>query len=954
MNRGFYSAGQLYKTITKDENWTGTTDPATNHTTEEFKDKEGRVVLKRTYSTVNNVSEAHDTYYVYDIYGNLTYVLPPKASAGISNSNRERDITNSTVTAPGSTLQLSATHSITLLPGFNAQEGSTFTATIVPGNLDDLCYQYKYDHRNRLVEKKLPGKGWEYIVYDKLDRPVLTQDANLRAQNKWLFTKYDAFSRPVYTGDYTNTTQTTRADMQGLTTAATVLYEARQGATVINRSTAYYSNNAFPNVANINLFTIAYYDDYGFDLNGGTAEDSYGITPSTRTKGLTTGTKTRVLDTDAWVTGITYYDDKARPIYNYSKNDYLQTTDKVKLQLNFTGKTLQTTSAHYKRTRYNDVDITVTVDTYTYDHADRLLSQKQTINGQPEETIVVNTYDELGQLIGKGVGGKTTQGRLQNVDYGYNIQGWLKTINNPDAIGSDLFTFRLHYNDPANTTPALYNGNISQAYWKTANSDNSLKNYNYRYDALNRLTFATDNLDRYSENLNYDKNGNIMDLVRKGATNPNATAFGIMDQLTYRYDAGNKLLKVEDTAGEEGFKDGTSVGNDYIYDNNGNMISDANKGISSITYNHLNLPVEITFSTGGVITYTYDATGVKLQKTINSPIQTSRVTQYAGAYQYEKFGRLDFGLKFFSQPEGYVAHNSGIFSYIYQYKDHLGNNRLSYSDSNDDGQVTASEIVEEDNYYPFGLKHKGYNSIINGVAHMYKYNGKELQKELGLNMYDYGARNYDPALGRWMNIDPLAEKSRRFSPYAYALNNPVFFIDPDGMMARPPLDYYNQSGDRIGTDGVNDGRKAVVTDNSQARAIKRTDRSGGTTELSGVSSAVVLPSDTVLQESLNVLQRTTDNGGLSEESSIVMNDGTVVQGERGSAVRFGTDQYAGATLPNLPEGSATTDVQATIHSHPTSHAVIGEQVFSSSALAPSVPSDRTTFAQFSTNIIVGR
>ncbi|WP_428979068.1 RHS repeat-associated core domain-containing protein [Flavobacterium lipolyticum] len=91
-------------------------------------------------------------------------------------------------------------------------------------------------------------------------------------------------------------------------------------------------------------------------------------------------------------------------------------------------------------------------------------------------------------------------------------------------------------------------------------------------------------------------------------------------------------------------------------------------------------------------------------------------------------------------------------------------------------------IIEENNYYPFGLKHKGYNDYV-ATSNKYKYNGKELQDELGLNMYDYGVRNYDPAIGRWMNIDPLAEISRRFSPYTYALDNPVFFIDPDGRKA---------------------------------------------------------------------------------------------------------------------------------------------------------------------------
>src|SRR5690554_346292 len=131
---------------------------------------------------------------------------------------------------------------------------------------------------------------------------------------------------------------------------------------------------------------------------------------------------------------------------------------------------------------------------------------------------------------------------------------------------------------------------------------------------------------------------------------------------------------------------------------------------------------------------------------------------------------------------------------IVNYTDHLGNVRLSYAK---DPQTGNLKILDESHYYPFGLKHQEYvnfgfvNNPIQGVIitpiinnpYKYKYNGFEYQDELGLGWYDYQARNYDPALGRWMNIDPLAEMSRKTSPYVYALNNPVFFIDPDGMMA---------------------------------------------------------------------------------------------------------------------------------------------------------------------------
>ncbi|MFW0739985.1 RHS repeat-associated core domain-containing protein, partial [Flavobacterium sp. T12S277] len=155
---------------------------------------------------------------------------------------------------------------------------------------------------------------------------------------------------------------------------------------------------------------------------------------------------------------------------------------------------------------------------------------------------------------------------------------------------------------------------------------------------------------------------------------------------------------------------------------------------------------------------------------------TAIKTDYLGGYQYDSSI-----LKFFPTAEGYVEPSGSSYKYIYQYKDHLGNVRLSYD--------KTLAIKEENNYYPFGLKHEGYNTVKTGVENKYKYNGKELQDELQLNVYDYGARNYDAAIGRWMNIDPLAEKSRRFNPYTYALNNPVFFIDPDGMEAKPsPLE----------------------------------------------------------------------------------------------------------------------------------------------------------------------
>ena|GEM_PF-3234058 len=225
----------------------------------------------------------------------------------------------------------------------------------------------------------------------------------------------------------------------------------------------------------------------------------------------------------------------------------------------------------------------------------------------------------------------------------------------------DLFAFRINYDKPEfkGSFPALYNGNISETIWRTS-SDDHKRQYVYRYDNLNRLldaayiknynpdkgTFSV--INAYNENLKYDKNGNILSLSRTGKQDLSSNAMDI-DILTYTYQADTNLLTgVKDSSNDPlGFTDGNTSGNDYAYDSNWNMIKDLNKGINSITYNFLNLPVKIT-SYKGTIEYIYDASGNKMQKLVTQAGK-SIATLYLGGFQYEN--NL---LQFFPQAEGCV------------------------------------------------------------------------------------------------------------------------------------------------------------------------------------------------------------------------------------------------------------------------------------------------------------
>ena len=340
----------------------------------------------------------------------------------------------------------------------------------------------------------------------------------------------------------------------------------------------------------------------------------------------------------------------------------------------------------------------------------------------------------------------------------------------------------------------LYNGNIAETFWSTATDGGFVRNYGYKYDQLNRLkdaTYQKSNLvtNMYNEKLTYDKNGNIMTLKRNGDNDAQVGALAI-DNLAYTYKTNsNSLLNVADgTNSTSGFNDFNKVGDDYSYDANGNLITDKNKKITAITYNHLNLPTKIVFGTTGSISYVYSGSGQKVEKMVTQGT-TITTTNYLNGYLYK-----NALLQYFPTAEGYVEPNGSSYKYVYQYKDHLGNVRLSYTKNT---TTNALDIIEENNYYPFGLRHAGYNTtIVGGVteAQKVKFGSKELQDELGLNMYDYGSRMYDPARAGWSNIDPLTEKMRRWSPYNYCFNNPTRFTDPDGMAPNDIIVLGNSAG----------------------------------------------------------------------------------------------------------------------------------------------------------------
>ena len=616
--------------------------------------------------------------------------------------------------------------------------------------LDALAYCYRYDSRDRCVWRKLPGCDAVRYVYDKADRLIFVQDGNLKGQGRWRFTIPDALGRTVLSGLCSDTLPVVGSPVEAEFTGSGSYkgYAVKVGGTVRELSGS-------------RLLTVNYYDHYDFLGKNGfpayaydSSMESSGYGTKSDARGMLTGSVTVLAgDGAGQLYSVVYYDRRSRPVQRQSSNS-LGGKETEYTAYNFTGQPTRLCHVHTAQGKAARTE----VRTYSYDHAGRLLTVKHKLDALGEVTLVNNVYDDLGRLQSKSLHGSA----VNKQTYTYNIRGWLT------GVSGSKFTQNLYYN--TGNGVVKYNGSISSMTWKAGN-ESTVRGYKFTYDGLDRLLNAiygetagiSTNANRFSENVtNYDKNGNIKGLQRYGQTG--ASAYGLIDNLTFTLN-GNRLNRVDDavTASTYGggfeFKDGVKQANEYAYDANGNLTKDLNKGITGISYNCLNLPNAVTFSDGSTITYTYGADGTKL-RTVHKIGSATTTTDYCGNVIYENGVQ-----KLLLTEEGYVTLSDS--KYHYYLKDHQGNNRVV---------INQSGTVEETNhYYPFGGVFASAGSI-----QPYKYNGKEFDNKKGLNWYDYGARHYDAALGRFTTNDRFAEKYYSMSPYQYGANNPVNNIDVNG------------------------------------------------------------------------------------------------------------------------------------------------------------------------------
>jgi len=630
------------------------------------------------------------------------------------------------------------------------------------------CYYYEYNAKHQLIKKQLPGQDYILYGYDTKERLRLKQDGRQRSVS-WSFVNYDNLGRVINSGI---------SPLLDPIEIPDEITNTEKSTTDIFLSYTYYD-------------TYSFVTDPKYNFDAASAFDA----KSEAVKGMTTGSKVRELTdngTTVWLTTVMYYDQYGRVIQTIAGN-HLGGLDISNRQYNFVGELLQSKQIH-----------TVTgqspkylVYLYTYDPQGRLLKTELSQNQDGSNAVILNqlTYNDLGEISKKQLHSENGgQSFLQDVNYTFDIKGRMTDMNNIAALGTDLFAMKLDYQQ---------DNNISAQQWNSAKST-AVKKYDYSYDGLNRLTHAVYTPGtRYDELISYDKNGNITALERNGQIltttksggQPNpVSSYGLIDNLAYTYE-GNQVTVVTDAV--QGIN--TLLNNDfrgsvtspmrpqYLYDANGNMTFDQNKGIT-VTYNALDQPAVVAKDANNRTKYLYDAAGRKLRTEVYENGLLKTTTDYCGPLVYE-----NNIIQYIQTSEGRIAYlyttvntdpppTKGSTTLItvtkrfeYFLTDHLGNTRVVFTKSSNNTAVT----VQEDHYYAFGLQMSGAGYTNSALLNKYLFNGKEKQVQTG--MYDYGFRQLDPVLGRWFCVDKLAEKYYSESPYSYAGNDPVNQVDFMGL-----------------------------------------------------------------------------------------------------------------------------------------------------------------------------
>lgn len=841
---GYYSVNLIAISKTTDEN---------GKESYVYTDREGKEILKEGFVDTNTPVR---TYYVYDDIGNLRFIIPPEAVDEISTS---------------STIELTAVHTIrtTWITEMKYDGYNRVIEKEIP-EADPVYTVYDKFGRVALTQdgNMRANNEWFFTKYDIRGRAIMTGtyvESDVTRQSLSGMQDY----LDGWTGDtWEDRTSTNYSTQHGYTfqTFPNTLSQS------VIWSVTYYDDYDFNNDGTADESFAANTEFTALTGNNRSAHEA----DITRLNGMVTGSKTRILrprqvfendngeygvghatEADSvyyigtsstgysitlkpgfksypgqkivigssniqipatvmdnytqgeWLEGVTFYDKYGRTIYTKSTN-HLGGEDKSWTLYHFDGEVERTKQTHIVS------GATTTIRTrYEYDHNGRITAEYHQTNSETEVRIAEYAYNELGQLVTKGMSNQGNFGaNLQTLDYTYHVRGWLESVNNPDNLGADLFAYKLYYDTiPTNgQSLANYNGNIISMDWANVLNGSTERNrYDYSYDGLNQLTQGNlsyryngaweTNFSPWNTWYSYDLNGNIKTLKRQGEKDINDYPIEL-DDLTYSY-SGNQIESISDAYGDDpsGFVDGTSNAVEYFYDSNGNMTSDDNKGIANIRYNQMNLPEVITFTSGHEIVFLYDAAGTKLSKTTYPSGGSGVSTDYVGGFVY-----TDNTLNFFAFSEGRVRKDGSTYNYEFDLKDHLGNVRATFDVNYGGGYV--ARLLQADSYYPFGLKMPGLSYVASGSdENKFTYNGKELEDEFGLDWYHYGARFYDPTIGRWWVIDPLDEFN---SPYSYVGSNPLLYTDPDGMASNPI--FSSRDGSYLGTDSRGYEGEAIFMD----------------------------------------------------------------------------------------------------------------------------------------------